>query len=258
MLKKTNTLICFSLNRLLKTCVLYCAYAVFALVCVCVCMCEWVFLSFLVYLYFCLFVYRLDFVFFLVCSVCAWLRVYFFVTFFFLIIMSNALTKMLIFMYITWYTVFSLSRFRFNFWFDDAVETRRNHINITHRRDAHVFSLYLQSGKHHLYVIYIQMYLYILYHSPSLTPPFIPFSFNTLFYILCTIIRSRCIILLTVCICFFYLRFRFVSILLWICLNLFRYTIFLCSYWNFKYKPFRTFFFSPCVVFSHNITIEHV
>lgn len=51
--------------------------------------------SFLVCLV-CLFVYRLDFLFFGCCACVAFFML------FFLIIMSNALTKMLIFMYITW------------------------------------------------------------------------------------------------------------------------------------------------------------
>lgn len=92
------------------------------------------------------------------------LGVWLFFILFFPIILSNASTKMLIFMYITWYC------FHFHVFLSifDSMLLKYATISISHRRCTCRFFL-LQSDEHHLCVLYMQMYLYI--RAISALPP---------------------------------------------------------------------------------------
>lgn len=148
--------------------------------------------------------------------------------------MSNALTKMLLFMYITWHC------FHFHVFvsiFDSMLKYAeiRNHINITEDVKMHMFSSLAN-------IILCDQHTNVLIHIRSIhpTPPI------SLFYPLA--FCSSCIILLTVCL--FYLDF-FLSFL-----NL---SESISIYHFFRIQTFSHIFF-PCVVFfsRHNITIHHI
>lgn len=183
----------------------------------------------------CLFVYRLDFLFFGCCACVAFFML------FFLIIMSNALTKMLIFMNITW-CCFHFHVFVSIF---DWMLLKYATISISHRRCTCFFFL-LQSDEHHLCVIYIQMYsnTRVIFRS---FPP----SFNSLSRVL-TFLRVLCHHSLELhhsscCLCLFYLRFFSESV--WISEWIYFDTIFLHLVEILNTNLFAHFFFLPCVVF---------
>lgn len=144
--------------------------------------------------------------------------------------------------YVHYVVLFSLSRFRFNFWLDAA--EIRNHINIT--QEMHMFFLLLQSDEHHLCVIYIQMYSNTRVISRSFPP-----SFNSLSRVL-TFLRVLCHHSLELhhsscCLCLFYLRFFSESV--WISEWIYFDTIFLLLVETLNTNLFAHFFSLPCVVF---------
>lgn len=227
MLKRTNTLICFSLSRLLKTCVLHRVCGARALI---------VHFSFAWCV--CLFVYRLDFLFFGCCAC---------VAFFHVIFSSHHNVECVnrdVDIYVHYVVLFSLSRFRFNFWFDAA--EMRNHINIT--QEMHMFFLFSQANIICVWSTY-KCTCTLVSSPPVASIPLCALSRISL-RTLPSFARTAS---------FFLLSVSFLSpILFWICLSESISIPFFCvSCWNFEYEPFRTFF--PLRgVFSHNNIIQNV